>query len=239
MIRILHVHPTLDIDLFYRYYISKCISLYYHLEILMKIRDFEARMKDFPAFNLNDVRKLEPGFHRQQLQDWLRRGYIRPLAAGYYLLAGQTLDEPTRFMLANRLYEPSYISLESALAYYQVIPETVPGVTSISARKTRQFLSDFGFFSYRSIQPQWMFGYQVVEVRPGRKFKMASLEKAVLDSLYLNPKIQSIEDFIELRWNQWELQSLKENTVLQQYLTFYGKQSLVERVGILMEYLNS
>ena len=205
----------------------------------MKIRDFENQIKDLPAFSLNDVRKLEPGFHRQQLNDWQERGYIRPLAAGYYLLADQVLDEATRFMLANKLYEPSYISLESALAYYQVIPESVLGVTSISSRKTRQFSSAWGVFSYRSLQPQWMFGYRVVEIRPGRKFKIASLEKAVLDTLHLNPHIQSVDDLEELRWNRQSLLAMLDNPSFQGYLALFGKQSLATRVKILMEYLNA
>ena len=65
-------------------------------------------------------------------------------------------------MLANRIYEPSCISRESALAYYLVIPEPVLGVTSVSSRKTRQFDSEWGRFSYRSIKPTLMYGYRVV-----------------------------------------------------------------------------
>ena len=90
----------------------------------MKFRDFQRQIRDLPVFNLNDIRKLDPDFHRQQLSDWLNRGYIQSLAGGYYLLADAQVDESCLFMIANRIYEPSYISKEFALAYYLIIPES-------------------------------------------------------------------------------------------------------------------
>jgi len=76
------------------------------------------------------------------------------------------MDEMTLFMAANKIYEPSYVSLESALAYYEIIPETVLGVTSISSRKTKTFENAWGVFSYRSIKPEYMIGYQVICKNP-------------------------------------------------------------------------
>jgi hypothetical protein len=48
----------------------------------MRFRDFESKVQDLPFFNLNDIRKFDPGFHRRQLVDWQKRGYIQPLAGG-------------------------------------------------------------------------------------------------------------------------------------------------------------
>ena len=102
----------------------------------MNFRSLETRIRPLLAFNLNDVRKIDPGFHRQQLYYWAQKGLILPLAGGYYRLAEQEVNEAYLFMLSNRIYAPSYASLESALAFYQVIPETVLGVTGVSSRKT-------------------------------------------------------------------------------------------------------
>lgn len=203
----------------------------------MRFRDFRIYAKDLPAFNLNDVRKFDPDFHRQQLNDWLDRGYIQSLVGGLYMLADTQVDEGYLFMLANRIYEPSYISRESALAYYLVIPETVLGVTSVSSRKTRQFDSKWGRFSYRSIKPALMFGYQVVEQDKRIKYKIASLEKAVLDYLYWNNRIDSIDDFVGLRWNRQELSGLEDNPLLKKYLKVFGNKALERRVDLLMEYI--
>ncbi len=205
----------------------------------MIFREFETRIRALPAFNLNDVRKLDPGFHRQQLYYWHNQGYIKPLAGGYYLLADQAIDEMVLFMLANKIYEPSYISLESALAYYEIIPETVLGVTSVSSRKTKQSDTGWGVFRYRSVKPQYMIGYQVIDNSPGKKFKIACLEKALLDYLYLHSDIQSIADFEELRWNRTQLHGLLDHSIFTRYISIFDKRALENRVNQFLEYLNA
>jgi predicted transcriptional regulator of viral defense system len=205
----------------------------------MKFRDFQIDAKELPAFNLNDVRKFDPDFHRQQLNDWLERGYIHSLPNGFYRLADMQVDESYLFMLANRIYEPSYISTESALAYYLVIPESVLGVTSVSSRKTTHFDSQWGRFSYRSIKPVLMFGYQVVQHDRMIKYKIASLEKTVLDYLYWNRRIDSIDDFAGLRWNRQELSELEDNPLFKRYLKVFDNRALERRVDLLMEYIRA
>jgi predicted transcriptional regulator of viral defense system len=205
----------------------------------MRFREFESRIRALPIFNLNDVRKLDPGFHRQQLNYWLNQGYIKPLAGGYYFLADRVMDEMLLFMVANKIYEPSYVSLESALAYYEIIPETVFGVTSISSRKTKQYESAWGVFSYRSIKPQTMIGYQVIENSPGKKFKIAYLEKALLDYLYLNSEIQSLANFEGLRWNREQLHDLLDRSIFSKYINLFDKRALEHRINLFLEYLNA
>ena len=205
----------------------------------MRFRDFESRIRELPSFNLNDARKLDPGFHRQQLNYWQNQGYLKPLAGGYYILADRAIDEKYLFMVANKIYEPSYVSLESALAYYGVIPETVFGVTSVSSRKTKQYDSTWGIFSYRSVKPQYMIGYQVIESGAGNKFKIACLEKALLDYLYLNSGIQSMADFEELRWNRTQLRDQLDSSIFAKYINIYGKRALESRANKFMEYLDA
>lgn len=205
----------------------------------MRFREFESRIRALPTFNLNDVRKLDPGFHRQQLNYWHNQGYIKSLAGGYYILADRVMDEMVLFMVANKIYEPSYVSLESALAYYEIIPETVLGVTSISSRKTKQYESAWGVFSYRSVKPQTMIGYQVIENTPAIKFKIAYLEKALLDYLYLNSEIQSLADFEGLRWNRSQLLGLLDDSIFTRYVILFDKRALENRVNQFMEYLNA
>ena len=205
----------------------------------MRFRELESKIRALPAFNLNDVRKLDPGFHRQQLNYWLNQGYIKPLAGGYYFLADRVMDEMLLFMVANKIYEPSYVSLESALAYYEIIPETVLGVTSISSRKTKQYESAWGVFSYRSVKPQTMIGYQVIEKTAAIKFKIAYLEKALVDYLYLNAGIQSLADFEELRWNRTQLRGLLDHSIFAGYVKLFEKRALKSRVNQFLEYLNA
>ena len=196
-------------------------------------------IRALPAFNLNDVRKLDPSFHRQQLYYWHNQGYIKPLAGGYYILADRALDETVLFMMANKIYEPSYVSLESAFAFYEIIPETVLGVTSISSRKTKKFESAWGIFNYRSVKPQYMIGYQVIENTAGIKVKIAYLEKALLDYLYLHSEIQSLADFEGLRWNRPQLLDLLNYSIFTRFVNLFDKRALENRVDQFMAYLNA
>ena len=205
----------------------------------MIFRDFENQIKPLPAFNLNDIRKIDPKFHRPQLSDWINREYIKPLAGGYYVLANSEFNESHLFMIANLVYEPSYVSRESALAYYQVIPESVLGVTSTSSRKTRQFDTEWGVFSYRSIKPDLLFGYEVIEKAKNIKFKIARLEKAVLDYLYWNSSLQSVEDLEGLRWNRDLISNLDDHPLFWKYVKIFNSKVLDRRVRILMEYAHA
>jgi predicted transcriptional regulator of viral defense system len=205
----------------------------------MRFLEFRELIKDIPGFSLNDIRKIDPSFHKRQLMDWLKRGYIRSFAGEYYLLAEQQMDESLRFMLANRLYEPSYISLESALAFYHIIPESVLSVTSISSRKSKQFASDWGVLYYRSVKPIYMFGYEVMSVAPNRKYSIAKLEKVILDYLYLNTHISSIDDFDGLRWDKEALYPVVSGDLFRKYLSIFNKRALNNRVHQLMRYLNA
>ena len=205
----------------------------------MRFSEFRLRIAPIIAFNLNDIRKIDSNFHQPQLMDWLKRGFIKSFAGEYYLLADQEMDESLRFMLANRLYEPSYISLESALAYYHIIPESVLSVTSISSRKSKQFESEWGIFYYRSVKPLYMFGYEVIEIAPDRKYSMASLEKAVLDYLYLNAQISSIYDFEGLRWDREALLPIVSSDRFHTYQNIFNKKALDNRIYQLMRYLDA
>ena len=205
----------------------------------MKIRDLESQLKDLPVFTLNDIRKFEPTFHKEQLSYWRSKGFIKHFAGRYYYFADQIVDEGLLKMMSNRIYEPSYISLESALEKHQIIPESVLGITSISSRKTKQFQSSWGYLRYQSVKPIYMFGYDVIEASKHVKYKIATLEKAILDYLYLNPKVNSREDFEGLRWNKHLLSDQIDTPLFLNYLKIFNNQALSNRSKILMEYIHA
>jgi len=84
-----------------------------------------------------------------------------------------------------------------------------------------------------------MFGYIVVEPGQKRKYKIARLEKAVLDYLYLNSGVNSIDDFEGLRWNRYQLQQLDNNKLFLKYLEIFDSKALENRIGQLLEYTNA
>src|SRR3989344_6406042 len=122
-----------------------------------------------------------------QVNLWQKRGYIKRLKSGLYVFPDLTknLDISDFNTMSFLMYEPSYISLESALRHYGLIPEVVQSITDITTKTTRNFKNVYGNFLYRHIKPDLFWGYTVVKSKFG-KYLLAEPEKAVLDYIYLN-----------------------------------------------------
>ena len=203
----------------------------------MNILAFKEKFKDFVAFNLSDIRKIEAAFDLRRLNEWQAKGYIKMLRRGHYVFSGLEINDPVLFLLANKIYAPSYVSLEMALAYYNLIPEAVYGITSVASRKTNYFKTDFGEFIYRHIKPQLMFGYKLIGYQ-GKIFKLAEAEKAVLDFFYLNTHIEAKEDFEGLRFNSEEFVENSDKNKFKDYLSAFENKKLAQRVNTFLRYIH-
>ena len=154
----------------------------------MKFEELRLKTKETGIFSFEDVFKWFPESNHQtvknQLKSWVAKGYLLRLKRKLYFLKEAELKD--EFVLANRLYKPSYVSLESALNYYGIIPDVPFSVTSVTTRKTQEFKNKFGLFIYRSLKPELFFGWQEIEVGKGQFYKIARPEKAFFDFIYLN-----------------------------------------------------
>lgn len=90
---------------------------------------------------------------------------------------------PSDFFLANIIYQPSYISLESALSHYSIIPESVYGITSVTTKPTREFTITGRGFYYQTIKKSTFSGYEP-KVIADDTVLIANKEKALADYLY-------------------------------------------------------
>lgn len=204
----------------------------------MKIAELRDQLKEFVVFSMNDIRKIEPKFYKSRLSEWQNKGYIRKIRRGYYSFSDQNLDEETLFLIANRLYSPSYVSFESALSYYGLIPEGVYSITSASTRKTAAFQTPLANFTYRHLKPPLHFGYRI-EKRNGQGYKIAEMEKAVLDYLYLHPKITDDADFREWRFNAEEFAAKADVIKIRRYAAEFKNRQLTRRLEKLLEKTNA
>src|SRR6056297_155874 len=189
----------------------------------MKFLELKNELKEFPIFSLNDIKNIDPAFHRRRLNEWQDKGYIKKIIRGYYLFSDIVVDEEILFKISNQIYYPSYVSLESALSYYNLIPESVYGITAISTRKTYHFNTPLGEFVFRSISPPLFFGYHLIK---NKKYhvKIASIEKALLDYFYLHPDLQTIQDFASLRINREALIEQANENKLVEYLEKFNQK---------------
>ena len=70
------------------------------------------------------------------IASYVKRGLFTKLRNGFYALS----DAPrNHYLIANKLYQPSYISFETALSYHKLIPETIYAVTSAAPKATSRF----------------------------------------------------------------------------------------------------
>jgi hypothetical protein len=101
------------------------------------------------------------------------------------------MQGPEPFLLANHLYGPSYVSLDAALSYWELIPEQVFEITSVTTRNTRQFVSAAGRFTYRHMPSPWYsFGIQQVKLADKQTALLAGKEKALCDKLIATAGLQ-------------------------------------------------
>lgn len=194
--------------------------------------------KDFTIFSLNDIRQLEPGFHRRRLNDWQAKGYIQKVIKEYYIFSDKHIDESVLFEIANRIYKPSYISLEMALSHHQLIPESVYSITSISTRRTYAFHTTLGDFQYRTIKPDNFWGYEIISYDKN-VYKMAEPEKAVLDFLYLNNHLRSNSDFESLRIDEEMFYQKISLDKLTDYSLKFAQNILSKRLDLFLKFLSS
>ena len=203
----------------------------------MNFVEFKKKLGSFVVFNLKDIRKIEANFDLRRLNEWQKKGYLKIIRREYYIFSDLEINEQVLFLIANKIYSPSYISLEMAFSYYNLIPEAVYGITSVTSNKTNNFKTDFGEFIYRRIKPELMFGYKLVEYK-NHNFRIAEIEKTVLDYFYLNSHLKTENDFIEMRFNSEEFKISADRSKLNRYLKAFDNKSLEKRVERFLKYIN-
>lgn len=201
----------------------------------MNYHTFRNKLKGSLIFRRRDLSVIWPDFDSRRLSEWQEQGYIRKLRRGYWLLTEEdSLSEKILYYLANRLYQPSYVSFESALSYYNIIPEGVFTITSATARKTNKFNTPVGSFTYRHLKPNLIIGYELVTDR--YNFKLAEAEKSMLDFFYLNPKLKDAEDFEAMRMNPEVLKQVINAETIIKMLPLFDNKRLTKTVGTFLRH---
>jgi predicted transcriptional regulator of viral defense system len=197
--------------------------------------EFKNKFAKIPLISLVEIQKAFPNLDKRRLFEWTKKGYLENVKRGFYRFTDQPKSQGLLYFIANKIYYPSYISLESALAHYQVIPEVVFSATSISPLNTTQISSSLGYFNYRNLKQPLFFGYKLIPLN-GLTICMASLEKAILDYLYLHSQLNTVDDFKALRWDKEVLKQL-DIELFYDYLHLFNSKTLTKRAEILKKYI--
>ncbi|MBT4277172.1 hypothetical protein HOD96_00270 [Candidatus Falkowbacteria bacterium] len=204
----------------------------------MKYIDFYQHFKDYPIIQLADVKNIESDFDHRRLYEWQKKGYLKRVTNNFYIFADKKLSDFEMNFVANKLYQPSYLSLEYALGFYSLIPEIVFLHTCITTKKTKQITSSIGNFSYRSIKKELFFGYKLVQ-KDNMFLKIADPEKALLDFLYLRSDIKNKNDVYELRINKDVFKEIINHEKINNYLKKFNSKQLIKKIKIVNNYVKS
>jgi len=178
---------------------------------------------------------VDPAEVRLQLSRWTTVGKIYQVRRGLYFLAPPYQKiKPHPFMIANKLLRASYVSCQSALAFYGLIPEYVPVTVSVTTTRPGRKETALGVFEFHHMKPELFRGYRLTDLGGGQQAFIATPEKALLDLAYLHPGSNSPAYIQELRLQN--LARLNLDELNRQVETFNSPRLLkvVKNVTVLV-----
>lgn len=167
-----------------------------------------------------------------QLSRWQKAGKLIQLKRGLYALA-ETYRKINIYgpYVASLLRKPSYLSLEKALEFHNLIPERVRPYTSVTTKLPVTFETGLGEFAYNHIQKDFFWGYSSVTLNAQTAY-VATPEKALLDFFYLRHAPVTREYIDELRLQN--LEDLSERRLLE-FASRMNKKKLLYAAGIIKQ----
>lgn len=175
-----------------------------------------------------------PAEVRRQISRWVAAGRLVQIRRGLYALRPPfSRDSPMVFAVAAILRRPSYVSLESALAYHGAIPESVPVVTSVMTGRPGRVETPLGTFIYRHLHRNLFWGYRAIELGPGQRTYVAFPEKALLDLFHLFAGSIRRSFVRELRLSHGRVDTDR----LQQFARRTAKPKLIEAAALTADFL--
>lgn len=192
-------------------------------------------VQDEPVFEtgLLLAGEVDPNNIRRQLTRWTNAGRLYQLRRVLYALAPPYQKVKAHpFVVANRLVSGSYVSCQSALAHYDLIPESVPTVVSVCSCRPGHRDTPLGSFLFRHLRRKYLGGYQLLELGDGQEALVAIPEKALLDLIYLTPEGDSAEYIQSLRLQNLEILNMRP---LRGMAEIFDKPKLRRAIEVLIE----
>lgn len=196
----------------------------------------ERTLQGYPRPYLTDI-ELEglldgtPDSRYGKVKRLLAQGKLLHIRRGLYCLTDMIgyLTKPHPYELAQYIYGPSYISLESALSFHKLIPERVYTITSAAGKRSKEFQTPLGMFSYLHLPLKNFYTEVDLIEENGYKFFMAKPWKAICDYVFCYKKNWiSLEPLLaSLRINREDLPILRNEEI--QLLDEYYHHERVSR----------
>lgn len=120
-----------------------------------------------------------------KIMEMVNQGLILQLRKGLYITTSTVSSHtPEPFLIANHLYGPSYISLDSALFYWGMIPERVFEISSVTTKISKKFQTQGLTYSFTHLTKDYYpLGFRFLEITEKQTVMIASPEKALCDKV--------------------------------------------------------
>lgn len=176
---------------------------------------------------------------RSKITRLIKNGEMIRVKKGLYI-PGPFYNKPySKEVMANLIYGPSCVSLEYALSYYQMIPERVEVVTSITPKRNKFFMTPAGSFQYTHVPLKKFFTGMILVKNGDFVFFMATTEKALCDTILKNRKLSSKKDLLtylsdDLRLDMSVLSKLN-TSLLGEIASVYRKRVILNLIKVARE----
>lgn len=208
--------------------------------------DFKEALQDYAEapLALNVILHLLKSYKRpyDKINELVKQQVLLPVKKGLFIPGAKTtITKPEPFLIANHLWGPSYVSMETALGYWGFIPERVFEISSVTVKSAKTYNTKAGRFSYfHASIPYYSFGIKNIELTKKQTIMIASPEKALCDKIVMTAGIllrstKQVKDYLldDLRMDEDSLQKLDTNEINCWIDSALKKESLLMLVKTL------
>jgi hypothetical protein len=176
---------------------------------------------------------------RDKISSLIKNKDISRVKKGLYVL-GKEYNKPyNKYILANQIYGPSYITGQTALAFWNMIPERVELIISMTAKRKKIFETPVGIFSYLYCSKNvFNIGIKLEDTGDQKKILIASPEKALCDTIAAQTPISSkkkMKEFLELMRLDYGGIKKFDSALLEKIKAGYKRQSVQLLINCLKE----
>lgn len=173
----------------------------------------------------------------------LKEGVLHSVKKGLYIAGSALYSEiPEPFLIANHILGPSYISMDSALSYYGMIPERVYETMSVTTKGSKKYSTSLGTFSFTKIPlPYYAYGIRSETINDQQCVMIASPEKALFDKVITSQGViirskKNAEAYLieNLRINREDLKNLNTEKMQEWIAESPKSESLVKIIKTIV-----
>jgi hypothetical protein len=179
-----------------------------------------------------------------KISELVHQGYLIQLRRGMYILGDQlNVQRPELSLISNHLYGPSYISLETGMFFWGLIPEKVYVISAMTMKQSKNIETPLGIFNYRHVSKEYYWlGIESQDITSRQTILVGSPEKCICDKIIttsgvmLRSKNQAYQFLVEDMRIDLESISALNLSLIETILPFCSKKGSIEK---LIEFIDS